>query len=83
MIPYPIPYQGSKRRLASLMMRYLPARFNRLVEPFSGSAAFSMALACRDAGKTFWLNDADTALMALWHEILFNAAHLGARYAKL
>ena len=37
-IPHPIPYQGSKRRLASAILRYVPRGANRMVEPFAGSA---------------------------------------------
>ena len=42
-LPHPIQYQGSKRNLAPVILRYFPKGFNRLVEPFAGSAAISIA----------------------------------------
>jgi len=39
-IPHPIPYQGSKRNLASQILRFFPDEINRLVEPFAGSGIF-------------------------------------------
>ena len=37
-LPHPIPYQGSKRNLADQIMRFYPDDFDRLIEPFAGSA---------------------------------------------
>jgi len=36
--PQPFQYQGIKRFLAPLILRYLPEKMARLVEPFAGSA---------------------------------------------
>ncbi|MDR3323915.1 MAG: DNA adenine methylase, partial [Zoogloeaceae bacterium] len=44
-IPQPFQYQGSKRALAARILRYLPSGTARLVEPFAGSAALSIACA--------------------------------------
>ncbi|MCB1922102.1 MAG: DNA adenine methylase, partial [Candidatus Competibacteraceae bacterium] len=44
-IPHPIQYQGSKRNLAPAILEYFPNNINKLVEPFSGSAAISIAAA--------------------------------------
>ncbi|HBB31201.1 MAG TPA: hypothetical protein DDZ80_05770 [Cyanobacteria bacterium UBA8803] len=41
-LPHPIQYQGSKRNLASNILRFLPNRVERLVEPFAGTAAVSI-----------------------------------------
>jgi site-specific DNA-adenine methylase len=46
-VPHPIQYQGSKRSLASTILRYFPIKFPRLVEPFAGTAAISIACAAR------------------------------------
>ena len=35
-VPHPIPYQGSKRGLAPIILAYFPSHFRRLVEPFAG-----------------------------------------------
>jgi hypothetical protein len=42
-VPHPIPYQGSKRALASAILAYLPEDCVTLIEPFAGSAALSLA----------------------------------------
>ncbi len=46
--PHPIPYQGSKRRLAAAILAHAPSGVRRLIEPFAGSAAISLAAAARD-----------------------------------
>ena len=60
-VPHPIPYQGSKRGLAPVILSYFPAHFARLVEPFAGSAAISLATAYRRLSDRFQINDAHGA----------------------
>jgi DNA adenine methylase len=50
-VPQPFQYQGSKRALAPLILQYLPISNTRLVEPFCGSAALSIATAARGRAK--------------------------------
>lgn len=69
-IPHPIPYQGSKRKLADTILRYLPADIDRLVEPFAGSAAVSIAAAYHEKASQFLLNDLNVPLMVLWERII-------------
>jgi len=38
-VPHPIQYQGSKRGLAPIILRYLPIKMGRLVEPFADAAS--------------------------------------------
>ena len=82
-LPQPIPYQGSKRLLAPLILRHFPAHVVRLVEPFAGSAAISIAVAARRMADQFWLNDANPALMELWRKILFRPEEISRGYAEL
>lgn len=82
-VPQPIPYQGSKRQIAPSILRYFPQIESRLVEPFAGSAALSLAVAARFPRVRFWLNDAHHELMALWREIICNPNSLIAAYAQL
>ncbi len=82
-IPHPIPYQGSKRKMASTILRYLPPHIERLVEPFAGSAALSLAAAVRRCADQFWLNDAHEPLLQLWKEIVNRPDALANRYARL
>ncbi len=82
-VPHPIPYQGSKRRLAADILRYLPADVDRLVEPFAGSAAVSLAAAYSGVASRFLLNDANSALMSLWTAIIEQPDDLVIRYTQL
>ena len=80
-IPQPIPYQGSKRRIASSILQHFPRTIPRLVEPFAGSAAVSLAVAARGNSQRFWINDAHAALIRLWVEIIERPECLGNEYA--
>lgn len=82
-VPHPIPYQGSKRYLAPTILQYIPATISRLVEPFSGSAALSIAVAARCRTPSFWINDDHTPLIDLWREIIHRPDKLAHRYAFL
>jgi DNA adenine methylase len=82
-IPQPIPYQGSKRRLAEEILRWLPVRFDRLVEPFAGSAAMTLAAAARGRAQQYWINDAHAALIALWRELIESPERLADDYEHL
>lgn len=81
--PHPFPYQGSKRSLCRHILPHLPASMGRLVEPFCGSAAVSLAAAAEGRAKHFWLNDANAPLMALWQEILERPMQLADSYERL
>lgn len=70
--PQPFQYQGSKRALASVILQYLPAKTQRIVEPFAGSAALSIACAARGAAKSFWVNDYNKPLAELLGMIINN-----------
>lgn len=64
-LPHPIQYQGSKRNLASDILRFLPNRVERMVEPFTGTAAISIAAAAKRISQNFWLNDLNRPLIEL------------------
>ncbi len=81
--PHPIPYQGSKRRLANSILRYFPTRCPRLVEPFAGSAAISIAVAAQGRADAFWLNDAHSPLMSLWYAIIETPTQIASDYEQL
>jgi len=79
-IPQPIPYQGSKRGIAVEILQFFPKKFKRLVEPFAGSAAISIAIASHYMASAFWLNDAHQPLIKLWREIIDNSQKLADAY---
>jgi DNA adenine methylase len=82
-MPQPIPYQGSKRQIASKILTYFPLQTGRLVEPFAGSAAISIAAAARRRAKRFWLNDAHQPLIALWREMITRPEQISQAYRHL
>ena len=82
-VPHPIPYQGSKRNLAPLILSYFPAHSTRLVEPFAGSAAISLATAFRRMADGFLINDAHGPLIDLWREIIEHPEELSEKYRNL
>jgi len=82
-IPHPIQYQGSKRILASSILKYLPDKFSRLVEPFSGTAAISIACAARRRADTFWLNDLNKPLTELLALIINHPNEIADFYERL
>ncbi|MBN2217885.1 MAG: DNA adenine methylase [Pirellulales bacterium] len=82
-VPHPIPYQGSKRNLAPLILSYFPAHTSRLVEPFAGSAAISLASASRGLSDFFLINDAHVPLIDLWRNIINYPEQIAAGYQKL
>lgn len=82
-VPQPIPYQGSKRQLAPAILRHFPLDINRLVEPFAGSAAISLAVASRRRASHFWINDAHAPLVELWREMIERPNQLASDYESL
>ncbi|NQT37611.1 MAG: DNA adenine methylase [Planctomycetes bacterium] len=82
-IPHPIPYQGSKRRLAPRILSFFPAHVDRLVEPFAGSAAVSLAVAYHGMADRFVVNDAHEPIADLWREIILRPEELSENYATL
>lgn len=71
-LPHPIPYQGSKRNLADQILRYFPDNFDRLIEPFAGSAAITIASAYYFKANHFIINDINEPLTQLWDGIINN-----------
>jgi DNA adenine methylase len=82
-VPHPIPYQGSKRHLAPTILGYLPPDAERLIEPFAGSAAVSLAAASAGKFSQFVLNDINEPLMHLWDSMLRQPTDLADKYESL
>lgn len=82
-IPHPIQYQGSKRNLAAMILRYFPKRFTRLVEPFAGSAAISVACATRGKANSYWINDLNKPLAKLLDLIINKPAEIADDYERI
>lgn len=83
-LPHPIPYQGSKRRLAPAILAALgDARCATLYEPFAGSAALTLAAAARGVADRHVIGDSLAPLVAIWARALTTPAALAAEYEEL
>ena len=82
-VPHPFPYQGSKRGISTAILRNFPNNVDRLIEPFCGSGAVSIAAAYRGIAQSYWLNDINEPLMNLWSRILENPLELARLYEEL
>jgi DNA adenine methylase len=82
-VPQPFPYQGSKRQLAKQIVECIPPDTKRLIEPFTGSAAVTLATAYLRNAQRFLLNDAHEPLMKLWKKIVNEPEELADEYKSL
>jgi DNA adenine methylase len=82
-IPHTIQYQGSKRNLAPVILRYAPKGIERLIEPFAGSAAISIAAAARQAAKSYVINDLNKPLIELLRLIVENPDETASFYEAI
>ncbi len=82
-VPQPFQYQGSKRALAPLILNYLPMKYRRLVDPFAGSAAMTLACAARMRAERYWLNDLNKPLAELLNLMINRPEELADAYAEL
>lgn len=82
-VPHPIPYQGSKRRLAPAILAHLPPGTTRLVEPFAGSAALSLAALASGRAQRVVLGDVLEPLVALWSLIVREPTAVVRTYTTL
>ncbi len=81
--PHLVQYQGSKRKLASEILRFLPKRINRLVEPFAGTAAISIAASQSNRSDKFLLNDINAPLVRMLELAVENPEKLVLEYSKI
>jgi DNA adenine methylase len=79
-IPHPVPYQGSKRRLAPLIAPHIPVGVHTFFEPFAGSAAMTLHAARHGLAKRFVLGDSLRDIVELWRGIVERPGETAARY---
>ncbi len=83
-VPHPIPYQGSKRLLAPLILSFIPVgKFETLVEPFVGSGAVTLATARKGLCKHFVVADTLEPLCGIWQQIVRSPHTLADEYREL
>jgi DNA adenine methylase len=81
--PHPIPYQGSKRRIAAQILACFPRRVERLLDPCAGSGAVTLAAARQGRAERYLMGEALVPLARLWQGILAHPEALAKRYAAL
>jgi DNA adenine methylase len=62
---------------------FFPAEVNRLIEPFAGSAAITIAAAGYGKATNFHINDLNKPLIDLWREIITNPHSISDEYERL
>ena len=82
-IPHIVQYQGSKRILAPQILRFMPDRFNRLIEPFAGMAAISVATAYENRTNNFHINDLNAPLVRMLQFAIEHPQELIDAYSKV
>lgn len=63
--PHIVQYQGSKRLLAPHILSFMPRHFSRLVEPFAGMAAVTIAAAKQERADNYIVNDLNEAIVGI------------------
>ena len=82
-MPHIVQYQGSKRLLAPQILQYMPRRFNRLFEPFSGMAAITIAVAKENRAEKYYINDINEPLIAILQMAIDSPSRLVENYTKI
>lgn len=82
-VPHIVQYQGSKRNLAHQILQYIPNRFNRLIEPFAGMAAITIAVSKQRRAEHYLLNDLNEPLVNILKEAINNPKRLIEDYTRV
>lgn len=82
-VPHIVQYQGSKRILAPQILRYMPKKIKRLIEPFAGMAAVSIATAYECRVKQIVLNDLNPSVINMLCEAVEYPERLLVAYKKV
>ena len=82
-VPHIVQYQGSKRVLAPQILRFVPSNFNRLVEPFAGMAAITIAVAKQNRADNYLVNDLNSPLVEILKSAIETPNELISQYSKV
>ena len=82
-VPHIVQYQGSKRLLAPQILQYMPRKFNRLFEPFSGMAAITIATAKENRAKEYYINDINGPIVSILQMAIDLPATLIENYTEI
>ena len=79
--PHIVQYQGSKRILAPQILPYMPRRFDRLIEPFAGMAAITIAVAKAGRANRYLINDLNKPIVDILKSAIETPKELIADYS--
>jgi len=82
-VPHLVQYQGSKRNLAPKILNFFPNTFGRLIEPFAGSAAITIACASNKKTEHFILNDLNKPLVDLLKTVIETPEYATKYYKEI
>ena len=82
-MPHIVQYQGSKRLLAPQILQYMPRKFNRLFEPFSGMAAITIAAAKENRAREYYINDLNEPIVSILQMAIDSPTNLIESYTKI
>jgi DNA adenine methylase len=82
-LPHPIPYQGSKRRLAPMIGRFIPQGVATFYEPFAGSAAMTIYAAHQHMAERFVIGDSLAPMVQLLRAIVEQPERTAGRYREI
>jgi len=81
--PHIVQYQGSKRLLAPQILQYMPRKFSRLFEPFSGMAAITIATAKENRASEYFINDLNRPIVSILQTAIDSPTTLIDNYTKV
>ena len=82
-VPHIVQYQGSKRILAPQILQYMQPHFSRLVEPFAGMAAITIACAVGRRADEYVVNDLNEPLVGMLKSAVEAPLELLERYSSV
>lgn len=81
--PHIVQYQGSKRLLAPQILEYMPIKFDRLIEPFAGMAAITIAVSKERRANKYIINDFNQPLIEILKSAIEDPNSLVEEYSKV
>ena len=82
-MPHLVQYQGSKRNLAPQILDFIPKVFGRLIEPFAGSAAITIACASKNKTEKYIVNDLNKPLVELLKLVIEKPDYTAKKYWEI
>ena len=82
-LSHPIPCQGSRRKLAPVIDRYLPESIGTFYESFADSAAMNIYAACRQRAERFVLGGSLPSMVDLLRSTVERPGWTAARYREI